>query len=182
METNQDFLTVGKVRDAHGLKGELYMVLFGDPKDWIQEVRDVFLVRNETRDDGKVVAVQHPFKLKRSKSHKRGYIFKVEGIETRTDAEGFQGALFQIHKDVVTSKPGERVFLRELEGFSLEKFGFGPAGKIVGFSTNGLQDLLVVENEKGTFEVPFVEPFIKGVNFTTKVLTLELPEGLLGEI
>jgi 16S rRNA processing protein RimM len=52
-------------------------------------------------------------------------------------------------------------------------------GAIVGFSSNGPQDLIVVNYNGKDIEIPFVEAFICDLDFDHKKLMMELPEGLL---
>ena len=40
---------------------------------------------------------------------------------------------------------------------------------------------MVVETPKGEFEIPFIDAFIKKVNYVSKTVEAELPFGLLGE-
>ncbi|MCB0412562.1 MAG: ribosome maturation factor RimM, partial [Bdellovibrionales bacterium] len=52
-------------------------------------------------------------------------------------------------------------------------------GTVVDFSSNGAQDLLVIENSDLRFEAPLVEAYICDMNFEKKALVLDLPEGLI---
>ena len=55
-------------------------------------------------------------------------------------------------------------------------------GKVKGFSSNGAQDLLIIEELSGKeSEVPLVKPFIKRLSFKDRVIELELPKGLLAD-
>src|SRR5215204_1518205 len=43
----QKYTVVGKVRDAHGLKGELFIVVFAKVADWMAKLQTFDLVRKE---------------------------------------------------------------------------------------------------------------------------------------
>jgi 16S rRNA processing protein RimM len=176
-------VTVGKVRDAHGLKGELFIILFSGEAAWAEELKTATLVRRERvkKPDGTEITEDktYSFPIKRFKAHKKGLILKVDGIDTRTEAEGFSGALFQIENENLISEPGEKIFLKEIEGFDVTDKRLGRLGKITGFSTNNAQDLIVVGMEQGTVEIPLVPEFIVALNFKTKTLAMDLPEGLV---
>ena len=53
------------------------------------------------------------------------------------------------------------------------------------FSSNGVQDLLVIEKREEKekaykrYEVPFVEDFIEKIDFKEKKIFMNLPEGLI---
>ena len=91
-----------------------------------------------------------------------------------------KGQGFYIPDELLISEPGETIFLGEILGFQLR----GPDGQVLGevvdFSSNGLQDLLVVKGPGGKkSDVPFVDDFIVELNFDEKFLVMDLPEGLL---
>ena len=54
-------------------------------------------------------------------------------------------------------------------------------GRIKKFGSNTVQDLLVVQTPKGEFEIPFVDAFVKKINYVSRTVEVELPVGLLGE-
>ncbi len=180
---DDNVVTVGKVRDAHGLKGELFIALFAKEAEWLPVLKDLTLVRKEAspEGDGKLVSVSRSFPIKRHKLHKSGIIVKVDGIFDRTEAETYQGALIQIPKTSLISKPGDKIFLSEILGFQVLKKGVGEIGIVEGFSSNGVQDLLVVKTQKGDFEIPLIQEFLVYMDFKNRVMEMDLPLGLLGE-
>ena len=82
-------------------------------------------------------------------------------------------------EDLLISKPGETIYLSEIKNFKLKDPDQKVLGEIVGFSSNGAQDLLVVESGGRKAEVPFVDAFIKKIDFKQQVVVMDLPEGLL---
>ncbi len=152
-------ITVGKIRDAHGLKGELFVILFSGEAAWMDKLETFYLVKKELVE-GKLIDVTSPFKVKRIKKHKVGLLVLTEEISDRTPAEKLRGSLFQIPESLLISKPGETIFLREIENFVVYS-GDEFLGNVAGFSSNGAQDLLNLVSAKGEFDVPFVAPFIK---------------------
>lgn len=177
-------VTVGKVRDAHGLKGELFVILFAGQADWAEGLEQITLVRKERElnNQGKEETVEksYTYPIKRFKVHKKGMILKVDGLSDRTESEAFAGAIVQIENEALISQPGDHVYLKELENFEVQDVNLGVLGKISGFSSNGAQDLIVValeENKKA--EIPLVPEFISKLDFKTKRLEMNLPEGLL---
>lgn len=161
---------VGKVKEAHGLKGELYVLLFTPERDWLEEVERFFLGANGTE-----------YLCERVKPHKQGLILKLEGVADRTAAEALKGASVSVEDDLFVSEPGEQIYLSEILHFELCDPEGKNRGRICGFSSNGVQDLLKVETEKGVFEVPFVDAFLQEIDFEAKKVLMDLPVGLLGE-
>ena len=165
---NQNTFKAGWVRDAHGLKGELYIQLFAKRADWLNSFKEFWLETASGRQS---------FTVDRAKPHKDGLIVKSKIIIDRTQAEGLKGAAFLIPADYLKANPGETIYLKEIEGFTVQN-GNVQIGSIVGFATNGVQDLLTVKTNKKEILIPFVEAFIRQIDFDNRVVFMELPEGL----
>jgi 16S rRNA processing protein RimM len=166
--SNPDIFKAGWVRDAHGLKGELYIQLAAKKADWLDSFEEFWL---ETRDGRK------GFSVERAKPHKDGLIVKSDKIQDRTQAEALKGADFLIPTAYLDAAEGETIFLKQIEGFRLRN-GENEMGVIVGFASNGAQDLLTVKTATKEILVPFVADFIRQIDFDNRVVIMELPEGL----
>ncbi len=177
MNSNQ-LISVGKVREAHGLKGEIFAILFAKEAPWINDVKELTLVRREKDNQGSLKESEHLFSIKKHKVHKVGLLLKLEGLDDRTEAESFEGSLLRIPAVHFTSSRGEKIYLREVDGFQVEDSKLGAVGKVVDFSSNGAQDLLVIEKNEVRFEVPFVVQTVVGIDWLNKSIRMDIPEGL----
>jgi 16S rRNA processing protein RimM len=174
--------TVAKVRDAHGLKGELFIIPFSKTADWAGDLKNFVLVKGEKDKEGKVVNKNLDVTIKRMKKHKVGFIVQLDQISDRTLAESYKGARIQISNENLVSKKGENIFLKEVENF-LVLDAENEIGPVVGFSSNGAQDLLVVQSGENTqVEVPFIPEFISVIDWDKKQIKMTLPEGFLQEL
>ena len=162
---------VGKVREAHGLKGDLYVLIFSGDISWAKKMKS-FGLKAKDSDDIKT------FDVERTKPFKKGIIVKAKEIGDRTAAEGVEHMEFFVADDLFVSKPGEGIYLNEIKNFKLKDPEQKVLGEIVGFSSNGVQDLLVVETNGKKVEVPFVDAFIKKIDFKHQAVVMDLPEGL----
>lgn len=163
---------VGKVKDAHGLRGELYVLIFSGEVPWAKKLKSFELRSPKT---GEAVT----FDVEKMKPFKQGLILKPTTMADRNAAEAVKGYEFYIPADIFVSKPGETIFLNEILEFMVKNVAQENIGPIKGFSSNGAQDLLVIETSKGKAEIPFVEAFIKKIDFKHKTVVMDLPEGLL---
>lgn len=163
---------VGKIREAHGLKGDLYVLVFSGDISWAKRMKSFGL---KAKDSDEI----QTFTVERTKPFKKGLIVKAKEILDRTAAEGVEHMEFYIEDDLLVSKPGESIYLSEIKNFKLKNPDQKILGEIVGFSSNGVQDLLVVEMEGKTAEIPFVDAFIKKIDFKHQAVVMDLPEGLL---
>ena len=164
---------IGKVKEAHGLRGELYVLIFSGDTSWSESLENFQLVlpsENEGRE----------FHVKKIRPHKKGVILSANEIVDRTAAEKLIGSQFFVPEDLFISQKGETIYLSEILNFSLIDEKNEKLGEISGFSSNGIQDLLIIKNQDGEHLVPFVAPWIVDMDFNAKSLKMSLPEGLLG--
>lgn len=162
---------VGKVREAHGLKGDLYVLIFSGDISWAKRMK-TFALKAKDSDEMLTLTVE------RTKPFKKGLIVKAAEVADRTAAENIEHFEFYIEDDLVVSKPGETIYLSEIKNFKLKNPEQTVLGEIIGFSSNGVQDLLVVEADGKNVEVPFVDAFIKKIDFKHQAVVMDLPEGL----
>ncbi|MFN7454080.1 MAG: ribosome maturation factor RimM [Pseudobdellovibrionaceae bacterium] len=162
------FRDVAKIKDAHGLKGELYIIFFTEESDWIEQVTE-YRIQN----------LKKTYAVKSSKPHKDGYIFKFEGVDNRNQSEALKGQLLAVPEDTFESEEGETIFLEEILGFEVIDQNLGLLGEIKGFGDNGAHDLLLIEIKGRPFEIPFVEEFVVDIDYDLQKVHLKLPEGLI---
>ncbi len=169
---------VGRVKDAHGLKGELWVVLFSGQCDWLDALKasgEFELRPSETSAEG-----TKRFTLKGARRHKNGVILHSHDLRDRTQAEAWRGHFLQIPESFLVSSEGEAYFLAEIEGFDVFHARGERIGPIVGFSSNGLQDLLQVRLPGGELiDIPFVDDFVERIEADSRRVLMNLPPGLI---
>lgn len=163
---------IGKVKDAHGLRGEIYVLVFSGDIAWIKKLKTFELRSSRTEE-----VVVHT--VEKIKPFKQGFILKAPLLNDRNAAEAVKGFEFFISADIFVSNPGETIYLNEILNFVVKNPAQENIGIIKAFSSNGAQDLLVVETTKGKVEIPFVEAFIKKIDFKHQSVVMDLPEGIL---
>lgn len=155
---------VGKVKEPHGLKGELYILIFSGDVSWAPKLKQFQLG-------------QTLYQVERVKPYKDGLIVKPREISDRNASEAVQGQSFSISASLFVSKKGETIYLSEILGFHVYD-GNTDLGPIQKFSSNGPQDLLVLTYYGKEVEIPFVEAFIRKIDFENSKVLMELPVGL----
>ncbi|MBC7458598.1 MAG: 16S rRNA processing protein RimM [Bdellovibrionaceae bacterium] len=172
MSSNQENLRkVGKIKGSHGIKGEVFLLIFSKDTSWVSTKTQIHLTKNEK--DFK------PYSLNRTKPHKEGVIAVLDGVTTRNDSDLLIGQAIWVDKDVFISQNKQSLYLIEIEGFKIIDAVAGSIGFIKGFSSNTAQDLLLVEDDGDEYEIPFVKEFILNINHEEKIVETNLPEGLL---
>lgn len=164
------FQKVGKIKEAHGLKGDVYVLVFSGDVSWSFQIRyaQVHVSDSDIRT----------LEIEKSKPHKDGLIVKFKELSNRDQSEEIEGAGFFIPAEALISKKGETIYLQEVLGFEVF-LKDRVVGNVKEFSSNGPQDLLVIQGHQGAFEVPFVAPFIVKIDFDAQKLIMDFPEDLL---
>ncbi|MEO0337370.1 MAG: ribosome maturation factor RimM [Pseudomonadota bacterium] len=169
--SENSFFKVGWVKEAHGLKGEVYVKLLSKSPEWLSELSEFCLEKKGS---------QTLHKVKKWREHKQGLILLIEGVTDRNQSEELRGSDFCIPADLLTSEEGENPYLIEVMGFEVTDQVLGVVGQVVGFVDNGAQDLLEVKSNEGEIHlVPFVDAFVKELDKKDKKIHMELPEGLI---
>lgn len=164
---------VGKVKGAHGLKGDLYILIFSGDISWLPRL-GVFGLGSSDRAESLMKCT-----VQRVKVFKDGFIVKANEINDRNQSEALKGKGFYIDDELLVSEPGETIYLTEILHFTVKLSQDEIVGPIVGFSSNGAQDLLRVEYNNKIVEIPFVQQFIKKIDFKNSSIFMNLPDGLL---
>ena len=175
-DTNH-YKKIGVVVDAHGIRGELYVLLFSGDSSWLSKIAELRFVQPH----GNTEAKSTDLKIKKIKTYKKGFICSFSQIQTRNQAEELKKAEVWVSANLLVSADGDQPFLSELLNFTIEDSLLGSVGQIIDFSTNGNQDLLVLDKKVNgqNIEIPFVKNFVQEVNYKTKTIHTTLPEGLL---
>ncbi len=171
-----DFRKIGKIKSAHGLKGEVYILIFSGDTSWVEKNIVIQLERIQGQFKN--------YKIEKFKIHKDGIIASFESVNNRNESEDLVGLEVHVSKEIFTSKNGDSIYLTEIEQFQVfnsNQF----IGIITGFSTNGSQDILLVDHIKNNklqlkpIEIPFVSDFVESIDYKQKIVKMNLPEGLI---
>ena len=167
---NPQLIKIGKIKDAHSLKGDLYLIIFSKDLSWQQDLNSIYL--------GADISKAKKYSIKKLSPHKEGFILGLEGITNRNQAEALIGQMSFVEEIELESEPEETIFLREILQFEVIDQNGNSAGYIEDFSSNGAQDLLIINSSGKTFEMPFVAPLIQKIDHTAKKIYLTIPEGI----
>ena len=165
---------VGKVIEAHSLKGEVYVFIFSGDVSWVPKLEQFELRQTENSPTG------IHFTVERFRKHKKGIILKTKELADRTAAEKYEKWFFFVDDGMFDSDDDEDgiLYLSEIQGFTVRTQN-EDLGVITGFYSNVAQDILLVEKNDKKFEIPFVQDFIVEINFDEKFIMMDLPPGLL---
>ena len=164
-------ITVGKIKSAHGLK-ENFIFGFSGVCDWIDRVERFRIYKEENPLEPRILT------SKKMKLFKRVFDDFEEVKKTVTNLRN-RGFLVQVPKEILTSHDGEDVYLHEVEGFSVYDEALGLIGPVMGFKSSPAHEYLMVEYLGAERMIPFVEPLLVKICFDSKIINMDLPDGIL---
>ena len=169
-----ELVSIGYVSKAHGIRGELTLVLTAQSEELVQGV--LFL---RPKNGG----LARPFTVARVRKHHGTLLISFEGVCTRNDAELLRSHTVFITKDRLPALDEDEVYLDDLpglhvivvEGDSERELGIinsvsAPAGQI-------LWSILAPDGKEILF--PAVEQFIIALDLEAGAARIAPPPGLL---
>ncbi len=161
----QELVLLGKVLGAFGVRGELKLESFTDPKSAILRYQPWTLRDSQGRERELTQA--------RGRDTAKGLVATFPGVEDRDAAEALRGSeVYAPRSALPPPAPGEYYWV-DLEGLrvvNLEGADFGIVSHL--FST-GANDVLVAHGERDRM-IPFLEPdYVKSVDFDAGVVTVD---------
>jgi 16S rRNA processing protein RimM len=162
------YLVVGFLRRAHGVRGEMIMDLHTDFPERLQSGRKL-LVGEE----------HHPMTLESVRTHAKGVLVKLKGIENPEDAVRFRNQWVYVQSTDVPSLPEGRIYQHELFGFEVVDDNDNALGELVEIIETGANDVYVVRNADGhEILLPAIPSVILDLDPVRRLMRVHLLEGL----
>ena len=169
---------VGRIRHAHGLKGELVVEPLTDAPDAIFAPGRRFFAGTADGDPSPGAAELH---VTGARPFKEGWLVRVAEITDRTSAELWRlRYLLAPRSELVPPDPGE-VYVHDLLGMVAVLPNGDPAGEVI--ATLDMPQGLMLELRRpgagaaDTVFVPFREGFVRDVDAAQRRLVLDPPRG-----
>jgi 16S rRNA processing protein RimM len=159
---------IGYVAKAHGLKGEVTIIVT-EPMD-LDSVESVFVELKNTLV---------PYFIKELSDRGDKAFVKFDEINSIEQANAIKGSSIYLPKETRPKLKRGEFYDDEILGFVVEDEAIGILGAITEVSANGPNKLLVINYLGKEVLIPINGPFIKSVNKTKKLIKVELPEGFL---
>lgn len=167
-------LAVGRIRKAHGLKGDCVIFpLTGTPERWFAADQELWLL------DLNGAVIGGPIRVARGRGYHRQWLVAFSGYPDRTAVERLTGLFVAVPADRLAPPEEGEVYLHELVGFAVQD----PDGNALGLVSACL-DLpggvtLEVQGPKREFLLPFKREFVVELDRQGRRISVDLPEGLM---
>jgi 16S rRNA processing protein RimM len=172
-EINGEFITLARVVKTQGRRGEVGAEMHSDVPGRFATGMKLFALP-KSQDSRRELEVEDLW------PHKGLLVLKFRGVDSMSEAELLVGSELQVPgSERANLEPGWN-YVSDLIGCMVLDQG-REIGRVedVQFGA-GEAPLLVVANRAGkTFEVPFAETYLEGVDIAQRQVRMNLPEGML---
>lgn len=172
-----ELIIVGRVRKAHGVRGDLVVEPLTDEPDAVfAPGRRVFAgtVSGDPARDGRVLTITsaNPFK--------GGFIVHFAEIADRTAADTWRERYFLVPADELTPLAPAEVYIHELIGMRVELLDGAFVGKVL--ETYELPQGLTLEvaRDRGSVLIPY-DRVVTSIDRDARVIRIDPPAGLLDD-
>lgn len=164
-------ISVGKIINFHGIKGEVKLGYSAGKEDLIKSLKEVYVFIN---DEKKLLDVEYV------RFHKNFALVKFKQLNSINDVMLYKGLLVHIYKDSVKSHLEEDEYLiADLEGLDVFDTDGNKIGTVDVVGENKASNLICVKKpDMKTFLVPFVKELVPVVDLGNKKIVIKLLDGM----
>ena len=168
MPQQPEHVIVGRVRKAHGIRGEVVVeVLTDDPATVFATGRRLL---TESHGD---------LHIRRSTPFKGGWILRLSEITTRNEAELWRERYLLLPTAELKPLAEDEVYFHDLVGLNVRLPGGEPVGRVEGLFEVPQGLMLDVRTERGTVMVPYRPEVVTQVDIEHGTIVIDPPAGLL---
>lgn len=175
--SSDELIIVGRVRKAHGIRGDVVVEAITDDPDGVFVPGRKFVVGTVAGDPAKdrrevTVASAHPFK--------GGFIVHLDEITDRAIADTWRDRYLLLPASELEPLSEDEVYMHDLLGMRVELESGEPVGTVEDFYELPQGLTLDVRREKGTVLVPY-DRVVTSVDRDARVIRIDPPAGLLDD-
>ncbi|GGD68580.1 ribosome maturation factor RimM [Paenibacillus nasutitermitis] len=172
----QGWLTVGKLVNTHGIRGEVKVFSQTDfPEERFAAGSQLTLRNPETQQKLTVEIVS-------ARPQKNMFIVKLKGYDNINDVEKYKGWILSVTKDNMVELEEGEYYQHQIIGCRVLTEEGEELGLITEILVPGANDVWVVQEQKikgRQILIPVIDDVLMDVNVETKTVTVRLMEGLI---
>jgi 16S rRNA processing protein RimM len=167
-----DYVVVGKIIKAHGIKGDLKVFPYSGFPDDFDHYSEVILA-----DEGDNQS--QTYEVVTSRSHGKVAIVHLAGIDSMNDSEALRGFEVRIAKDDLPELEPGFYYWHELQGMEVITDQGESVGILSSLMATSGHSVLVIKNRGREHLVPAIKEFVVGLDEKGKSLVISPSPGLL---
>ena len=169
---DEDFVLVGKITKAHGIKGEVKVLAYTNHPEEFQHFPMVLLV-------DKAGNKYQEFVLSRGRGQGKLAILKLVDIDDRNAAESLAGLEVWVRKEHLTPLEPDEFYWHEMVGLSARTRDGKELGTVSALFSTAAHDVLVITGRGKEYLVPAKQEFIESIDHDAGTLKIAAVPGLL---
>jgi 16S rRNA processing protein RimM len=166
-----DFVLVGRVARAHGIRGQ---VIVNPDTDFVETRFQPGAVLHVRRG-----GVVQPVRVTTMRVHKGRPIVGLEGVETMNDAEEWAGLELRVPAGELEPLPPGMYYRHDLVGCRVETVAGEAIGEVAAVEGDMGSSRLVVRNAGGEVLIPLAEAICVNIDTAARRIVIDPPDGLL---
>lgn len=167
---SDEFLLIGKIAGAHGLKGEVRIFsLSGQPEN-LRHYPKLTLVAAAGE-------LSRPYAVEGCRVQGKMAVARLHSVHDRTRAESLAGMGVLVHKQDLPLPGNDEFYLYQLEGLPVFTTQGERLGVVTQIFSNGAQELLVVRDAGKEYLIPVLDSIV--VSHDSEKIVVDPPPGLL---
>jgi 16S rRNA processing protein RimM len=171
-----DLVIVGRIRKAHGIRGEVVVELMTESPDAIFAPGARLFPGTADGDPDPRLA---PIHVEDARPFREQFLVTFVEVPDRTEAERWRDRFLLVPQGELTPPEAGAVYQHELVGLAVCTEAEGEIGRVVGTFEVAGRLLLEVARGDGTVLLPYEGQFVDRVDVPGGKLLMTLPPGLL---
>ncbi len=170
--TKEDFLLIGKITGAHGIKGTSKAFFYSESLSAIESDSLVLLKNSQNQEK--------TYEIKWVKPHSRNFLLSLKGISCREEAEALIGSGLFIKKEKLTELEDGTYYWFDIIGLNVYTIEDKYLGCVEAIIPTGSNDVYVVKDAAINSEIliPALESIALDIDKNLNIMRVDLPEGL----
>lgn len=181
-----DYVVIGEVAKPQGVNGELKVHPFTDWPERFLELTTVYLSSPKKGLDKSVISSiveqceRKKVLVEDARFHSGCVYLKLQGINSRSDAEQFRGSIIEVPRSDAHKLPDDTYYIFQIIGLKVYLENGEMIGKVLDLLSTGGNDVYVVKNEIGQeFLIPAIKDIVRKINIAEGRLVIRPIPGLL---
>lgn len=159
---------IGQIIGTHGIKGEVKIFSNTDFADERYAAGNTVYLENQHQ--------RIELEVESHRVHKKMDLVKFVGLDSINDVEKYKG--FDVFANQEDDLEDGEYYYTDLIGCRVEDQQGNDLGKVISILEMPTQDVLEIEDENGTYMIPYVDAFIVEEDIENERIIVSLIEGM----
>ena len=168
----KDYLIIGKIGGAHGVRGEVKIIPLTDDVRRFSSLKECLILDDKER-------------LKETKAVKSvrfddvRTLLKFSDIDDRDEVGKLTGCFIAVKRENAVKLPKDRYFIADLIGLTIVDDTRGELGKLKDIMNTGANDIIICSRKgKNELLIPYLKAIVYEVDLEGGIMKVRLPDGL----